>query len=126
KEGQAMADEIQRVQYFYTEVSDKPGEDLKVLNALRDEAVNLSAFVVFPKGRRAQLDFVPMDQPAFKTAAKKAKVRLIGPKTAFLVKGDERRCSRGHSNQAVWCRYQYNSASRDYSGSRAVRSDSLG
>jgi hypothetical protein len=85
-----MADEIQRVQYFYTEVSDKPGEGLKVLNALRDEAVNLSAFVAFPKGRRAQLDFVPTDQPAFKTAAKKAKVRLIGPKTAFLIQGDER------------------------------------
>jgi hypothetical protein len=59
-----MADEIQRVQYFYTEVSDKPGEGLKVLNALRDEAVNLSAFVAFRKGRRAQLDFVPTDQPA--------------------------------------------------------------
>ena len=70
--------------------SDKPGEGLKVLNALRDEGVNLSAFVAFPKGRRAQLDFVPMDQAAFKTAAKKAKVRLIGPKTTFLVKGDER------------------------------------
>jgi hypothetical protein len=39
-----VADEIQRVQYFYTEVSDKPGEGLKVLNALRDEGVNLSAF----------------------------------------------------------------------------------
>jgi hypothetical protein len=26
-----MADEIQRVQYFYTEVSDKPGEGLKLL-----------------------------------------------------------------------------------------------
>jgi len=85
-----MADEIQRVQYFYTEVSDKPGEGLKVLNALRDEAVNLSAFVAFRKGRRAQLDFVPTDQPAFKTAAKKAKIRLIGPKTAFLIQGDER------------------------------------
>ena len=85
-----MADEIQRVQYFYTEVSDKPGEGLKVLNALRDEAVNPSAFVAFRKGRRAQLDFVPTDQPAFKTAAKKAKIRLIGPKTAFLIQGDER------------------------------------
>jgi hypothetical protein len=85
-----VADEIQRIQYFYTEVSDKPGEGLKVLNALRDERVNLSAFVAFPKGRRAQLDFVPMDQPAFKTAAKKAQVRLIGPKAAFLIKGDER------------------------------------
>jgi hypothetical protein len=85
-----VADEIQRVQYYYTEVPDKPGEGLKVLNALKEDWVNLNAFVAFPKGRRAQLDFVPMDQATFKTAAKKAKVRLIGPKTAFLIKGDER------------------------------------
>jgi hypothetical protein len=90
KENQAMADEVKRVQYYYTEVPDKPGEGLTVLNALKEEGVNLDAFVAFPKGRRAQLDFVPMDQLAFKAAAKKAKVRLIGPKTAFLVKGDER------------------------------------
>jgi hypothetical protein len=31
-----------------------------------------------------------MDQAAFRAAAKKAKVRLIGPKTAFLIQGDER------------------------------------
>lgn len=85
-----MADEVKRVQYYYTEVPDKPGEGLKVLNALKEEAVNLDAFVAFPKGRRAQLDFVPMDQPAFRTAAKKIKVKLIGPKTAFLIQGDNR------------------------------------
>jgi hypothetical protein len=85
-----MADEIQRVQYFYTEVTDKPGEGLKVLNALSDEGVNLLAFVAFPKGRRAQLDFVPLDQAAFKAATEKAKVKLVGPKTTFLVKGDQR------------------------------------
>ena len=85
-----MADEVKRVQYYYTEVPDKPGEGLKILNALRDEVVNLSAFVAFPKGRRAQLDFVPMDQAAFKAAAKKANVKLVGPKSAFLVQGDER------------------------------------
>lgn len=85
-----MADEVKRVQYYYTEVPDKPGEGLKVLNALKEEAVNFDAFVAFPKGRRAQLDFVPMDQPAFRTAAKKIKVKLIGPKTAFLIQGDNR------------------------------------
>jgi hypothetical protein len=85
-----VADEVKRVQYYYTEVPDKPGEGLKVLTALREEGVNLDAFVAFPKGRRTQLDFVPMNQADFKAAAKKAKVRLIGPKTAFLVQGDER------------------------------------
>lgn len=85
-----MAETIQRVQYFYTEVSDKPGEGARLLNLLRDEGVNLLAFSGFPKGRRAQIDFVPSDQAAFKAAAKKAKVKLVGPKTAFLIEGDDR------------------------------------
>ncbi len=85
-----MADEIQRVQYFYMEIAHKPGEGAKILNALKQEGVYLSAFVAFPKGRRAQLDFVPTDQAAFKAAARKAKAKLVGPKTAFLIRGDDR------------------------------------
>ena len=85
-----MADEIQRVQYFYTEVADKPGEGTKVLAALKEAGADLTAFVGFPKGRRAQLDFVPTDQAAFKDAAKKAKIKLVGPKTCFLIQGDDR------------------------------------
>ena len=85
-----MADEIQRVQYFYTEVPDKPGEGAKILNMLKEEGVNLLAFVAFPKGRRAQLDFIPVDQAAFKAAAKKAKIKLVGPKTGFVIQGDDR------------------------------------
>jgi len=85
-----MADEIRRVQYFYTEVTDKPGEGAKALGALKEAGVNLLAFVSFPKGRRAQLDFIPTDQAAFKAAAKKAKIKLVGPKTGFLIQGDDR------------------------------------
>ena len=85
-----MADAVQRVQYFYTEVSDKPGEGAKVLGMLKEAGVNLLAFSGFPKGRRAQIDFIPADQAAFKAAARKAKVKLVGPKTGFLVQGDDR------------------------------------
>ncbi len=45
-----MADEIQRVQYFYTEVADKPGEGARILRVLKEEGVFLSAFAGFPKG----------------------------------------------------------------------------
>lgn len=90
KEGKTMADEIQRVQYFYTEVPDKPGEGARVLNALKGEGVNLLAYAAFPKGRRAQIDFIPTDQAAFKAAAKKAKIKLVGPKTGFVIQGDDR------------------------------------
>lgn len=86
-----MADEIQRVQYFYTEVPDKPGEGARVLGVLlKEEGINLLAFSGFPKGRRAQIDFIPADQAAFKAAAKKAKIKVVGPKTGFVIKGDDR------------------------------------
>ena len=85
-----MADTIQRVQYFYAEVPDKPGEGARLLNLLKEEGVNLLAFSGFPKGRRAQIDFIPADQAAFKAAARKARLKLVGPKTGFLIQGDDR------------------------------------
>lgn len=85
-----MADTVQRVQYFYTEVPDKPGEGAKALSVLKEAGVNLLAFSGFPKGRRAQMDFIPTDQTAFKAAARKAKLKLVGPKTGFLIQGEDR------------------------------------
>lgn len=85
-----MADTIQRVQYFYSEVPDKPGEGARLLSLLRDEGVNLLGFSGFPKGRRAQIDFVPADAAALKAAAKKAKLKVVGPKTGFLIQGEDR------------------------------------
>jgi hypothetical protein len=85
-----MPDTVRLVDYYYTEAADKPGEAARILNYLRDEGVNLVAFHGFPKGRRAQLDFVPSDAAAFKAAAKKAKMKLVGPKKAFLIEGDDR------------------------------------
>ena len=85
-----MADTIRRVQYFYTELSNRPGVGARLLELLKREKVNLLAFSGFPKGRRAQIDFVPADQRAFKAAAKKAQLKLVGPKTAFIIRGNDR------------------------------------
>ena len=85
-----MPDTVRRVQYFYTEVPDKPGEGAKLLNALKEAGVNLLAYSGFPKGRRAQLDFIPADVAAFRAAARKAKLPLVGPKTGFLIQGADR------------------------------------
>jgi len=49
------------------------------------------AFSGFPRARRGQLDFVPVDAAAFKDAAKQARVKVEGPKTCFLAEGDDRR-----------------------------------
>ncbi len=51
--------------------------------------MNLRAFSGFPQGRRAQIDFIPADSAAFGTAARKAKLKLLGPKTGFLIQGEE-------------------------------------
>jgi hypothetical protein len=85
-----MAETIQLVDYFYMEAPDKPGEGARHLALFKGAGVNLLAFSGFPKGRRAQLDFMPADPAAFKAAAKKNKLKLVGPKKGFLIQGDDR------------------------------------
>lgn len=85
-----MADEVRRVEYFYIQVGNRPGEGARALAALRNAGINLLAFSGFPEGRRAQLDFIPDDAAAFKQAAKRAKWKVVGPKRGFLVQGDDR------------------------------------
>ncbi len=85
-----MADMVKRVDYFYIQVPDKPGEGARALSVLQEAGVNLLAFSGFPEGRRAQLDFVPEDPAAFKQAAKAAGWKVTGPKRAFLVQGEDR------------------------------------
>ena len=85
-----MAEEIRLVDYFYVEAPDKPGEACRILNHLKEAGVNLLAFSGFPKGRRAQLDFIPVDPAAFKAAAKQARLTLVGPKKGFLIQGEDR------------------------------------
>jgi predicted amino acid-binding ACT domain protein len=85
-----MPDIAKRVQYFYTEALDKPGEGARILSMLKDAGVNLLAYSGFPKGRRAQLDFIPADVAAFRAAARKARLTLVGPKTGFLIQGEDR------------------------------------
>jgi len=65
-----MPDTIRLVDYFYIEAPDKPGEGARALSYLKEAGVNLLAIHAFPKGRRAQVDFVPSDPAAFKAAAK--------------------------------------------------------
>ena len=85
-----MAETTRLVDYYYMQVAQKAGEAAKVLRALKDAGVNLVAFSGFPEGRRAQLDFIPSDAAAFKSAAKANNWRLVGPKRGFLIQGDDR------------------------------------
>jgi len=85
-----MADTVQRVEYFYVQVPNRPGEGARYLSALREGKIHLLAFSGFPEGRGAQLDFVPTDPKAFRQFARKAKWKLTGPKRAFLIAGEDR------------------------------------
>ncbi len=83
--------DVRRIDYYYTEVPDRPGGGAKVLNALKAAHVNLLAYTGFPTTRgRAQLDFVPSNVRVFLAVARKAGIKLVGPKTAFLIQGSDR------------------------------------
>ncbi len=60
-----MGDRIRRVDYYYVQVPDAPGEGFRVLGKLREEGVNLLSFTAFPVGGgKAQIDLVPdLDDP---------------------------------------------------------------
>lgn len=85
-----MSETIRKVGYFYTEVANKPGEGARILGMLRDARVNLLAFTGFPKGRRAQMDFIPADPVAFQKAARRAGLKLRQKKIGFLIQGEDR------------------------------------
>lgn len=85
-----MTDAIRKVDYFTANVSNKPGEAVLALKALRDAQVNLLAFSGFPRAGRAQIDFIPDDSAAFKAAVKKTKLKLSAKKTGFLIQGSDR------------------------------------
>jgi hypothetical protein len=87
-----MADQIRRVDYFYVDIPDQPGEGVKVLVALKEAGVNLLSFTAFPTSAgRAQLDLVPDDTEALQRAAKNARLTLSQRKQAFFVQGTENR-----------------------------------
>ena len=81
-------DTVRKVEYFVSEIANKPGEAARVLETLR--GVNLLAFTGFPSGRKAQIDFVPEDANTFKLAAKQGKLKVKVKKGGFLVQGDDR------------------------------------
>jgi hypothetical protein len=85
-----MAETVRLVDYYSMQVSDKPGAGYQILERLGEAGVYLLAFSGFPKGRRAQLDFVPVNTPTFKAVARKAGWKLAGPKKVFLIYGDDR------------------------------------
>ncbi len=85
-----MAETVRLMDYFYVLVPNKPGEGARILDAPRNEGVNLVAYSGFPEGRGAQLDFIPVDSAAFRAVAKQKKWKVKGPKRCFIIEGEDR------------------------------------
>ena len=85
-----MADVIRTAEYFKVRVPDTPGQVARLLEVLREANVYVRAFYAFPRNRRTQVDFMPDDPAWFKQVASQAKWEVQGPKTCFLVEGEDR------------------------------------
>ena len=85
-----MSHTIQRVDYFYTTVHDRPGEALRFLTALADLGVNLLAFTAIPSGMMStQLMIFPEDALKLTDQSERVGFEVDGPHKAFLVRGED-------------------------------------
>ena len=85
-----MAETVRKVDYFKATVSNRTGEGAKALEALKKAGVNLLAFSGFPRGGKAQLDFVARNGASFRRAAKKSGIVVSEKKSCFLIQGKDR------------------------------------
>jgi hypothetical protein len=86
-----MTDRIRRIDYFYTQVPDSPGEAFRLLSSLKEAGVNLLAFSAFPApGNKSQLDLAPENPEGLAQAARKAGITLSEKKQGFLIDGADR------------------------------------
>jgi hypothetical protein len=91
-----MADQVRRVDYYYVEIPDKPGEGARVLAALKEAGINLLNFTAFPgAGGKAQLDLVTDNADTIAKAAKNAGLTLSARKQAFFIQGQNRAGAAG-------------------------------
>jgi hypothetical protein len=86
-----MADRVRRVDYFYFEVQDKPGEGARLASKLASGGVQLLFFVAFPvAGGKTQFTVVPESPDQLLTVAKAAGFTHSEKKQCFLVQGPDR------------------------------------
>jgi hypothetical protein len=84
-----MANSVHLAKYYKMKVPHKAGEGIKILEHLQKSKVNLLAFLAFPKGGKAQVDFVPVDPDKFTAAAEQGKWNIKGPKACFVIDGKD-------------------------------------
>jgi len=84
-----MASTIRRIEYFYTNIKDQPGEAYHLLTRLEGLGTHLLAFSAMPTGiHTTQFALFVDDAGQFERLAKQAAIALDGPYLALLVQGD--------------------------------------
>jgi hypothetical protein len=85
-----MASRIQRVDYYYATIEDRPAAASALLGQLAELGIDLLAFTAVPVGpAHTQLTLFPDDRGKMEDAAAKAGFALDGPHPALLVRGDD-------------------------------------
>ena len=85
-----MTEAVQRGEYYYAIVENKPGVLYRLLDHFQSRGVGFFAFTAFPLAdEKSQLDFFPIDAAKFLDMAKEIDLAVIGPKSAFVVQGDD-------------------------------------
>ena len=80
--------EIQRVEYYYANVRDQPGQAYQMLSQLANLGVNLLAFAAVPIGPNStQLTLFPEDPESLTSIGDTVNLQLLGPHHALLVMG---------------------------------------
>jgi len=86
-----MACNISRIEYFNTNIKDRPGEAYKFLSQLALLRINLLAFTATPISETdTQLTVYPENPKIMKNEASRAGLYLEGPYPALLVQCDDR------------------------------------
>jgi len=86
-----VSDRARRINYAYVMVPNRPRQGVKVLEALRDGGVNLTAFTAFPaRSGNTQVDLVTEDLAGLRRVARSNRWRLSKVKKGFLVQGEDR------------------------------------
>ena len=80
-----------KVDHYSAAIDNRIVEGARVLGALRDAGVNLTALWAYPSAEgKAQLEMIPESSAGFTKAAKKAGLTLSPKQTAFFINGKDR------------------------------------
>ncbi len=85
-----MKDQVMRSDYFIYVSPNRPGEGAKLHAMLKKAGVNLLAMHAFPEGGNVQVDLIPERPSQLQEVARREGMALAGPKTAFLIQGEDR------------------------------------